>query len=227
MPLPINSTRCCRWAITPSLRYLWATRSRSTLRLLNDPTIALRPALGQPLPSGPPTAAVGRHGGFHARAGCGDPHLSGRRRSRLRAAIELASPANKDRPRNRLTFAGKCVGYLERGVGTGGSRYRHHPPREPARGNRGGPRCHHGNRLGFAIVAGGSRIPNRGGGWESASLRFGRSRCAVRELAANITALACARPLLAVAPGGQLFGGVSLLSHRLPDLAEMRNEKGW
>ena len=35
----------------------------------------------------------------------------------LRAAIELASPANKDRPRSRLTFAGKCVGYLERGVG--------------------------------------------------------------------------------------------------------------
>ena len=35
----------------------------------------------------------------------------------LRAAIELASPANKDRPRSRLTFAAKCVGYLERGVG--------------------------------------------------------------------------------------------------------------
>jgi hypothetical protein len=35
----------------------------------------------------------------------------------LRAAIELVSPANKDRPRSRLTFASKCVGYLERGVG--------------------------------------------------------------------------------------------------------------
>ena len=35
----------------------------------------------------------------------------------LRAAIELASPANKDRPRSRLTFAAKRVGYLERGVG--------------------------------------------------------------------------------------------------------------
>jgi hypothetical protein len=35
----------------------------------------------------------------------------------LRAAIELASPANKDRPRSRLTFAGKCAGYLESGVG--------------------------------------------------------------------------------------------------------------
>ncbi len=34
----------------------------------------------------------------------------------LRAAIELASPANKDRPRSRLTFAAKCVGFLERGV---------------------------------------------------------------------------------------------------------------
>jgi hypothetical protein len=35
----------------------------------------------------------------------------------LRAAIELVSPAYKDRPRSRLTFAVKCVGYLERGVG--------------------------------------------------------------------------------------------------------------
>jgi hypothetical protein len=34
----------------------------------------------------------------------------------LRAAIELVSPANKDWPRSRLTFAAKCVGYLERGV---------------------------------------------------------------------------------------------------------------
>jgi hypothetical protein len=34
----------------------------------------------------------------------------------LRAAIELASPANKDRPRSRLSFAAKCVGYLERNV---------------------------------------------------------------------------------------------------------------
>jgi hypothetical protein len=28
----------------------------------------------------------------------------------LRGAIELVSPANKDRPRSRLTFAAKCVG---------------------------------------------------------------------------------------------------------------------
>jgi hypothetical protein len=35
----------------------------------------------------------------------------------LRAAIDLVSPANKDRPRSRLTFAAKCVGYLERGIG--------------------------------------------------------------------------------------------------------------
>lgn len=34
----------------------------------------------------------------------------------LRAAVELASPANKDRPRSRLTFAAKCIGYLERHV---------------------------------------------------------------------------------------------------------------
>ena len=34
----------------------------------------------------------------------------------LRAAIELVSPANKDRPRSRLTFAAKCVGYLEKAV---------------------------------------------------------------------------------------------------------------
>ncbi len=35
---------------------------------------------------------------------------------KLRAAIELVSPANKDRPRSRLTFAAKCIGHLERGV---------------------------------------------------------------------------------------------------------------
>jgi hypothetical protein len=35
----------------------------------------------------------------------------------LRAGIELVSPTNKNRPRSRLTFAVKCVGYLERGVG--------------------------------------------------------------------------------------------------------------
>jgi hypothetical protein len=34
----------------------------------------------------------------------------------LRAAIELVSPANKDRPRSRLTFAAKCAGHLEQGV---------------------------------------------------------------------------------------------------------------
>jgi hypothetical protein len=34
----------------------------------------------------------------------------------LRAAVELVSPANKDRPRSRLTFAAMCVGYLEHGV---------------------------------------------------------------------------------------------------------------
>jgi hypothetical protein len=34
----------------------------------------------------------------------------------LRAAIELVSPANKDRPGNRQTFAAKCAGYLRRGI---------------------------------------------------------------------------------------------------------------
>jgi hypothetical protein len=34
----------------------------------------------------------------------------------LRAAIELVSPANKDRPASRHTFAAKCAGYLRRGV---------------------------------------------------------------------------------------------------------------
>jgi hypothetical protein len=35
---------------------------------------------------------------------------------RLVAAIELISPANKDRPAHRLTFAGKCAGYLRQNV---------------------------------------------------------------------------------------------------------------
>ena len=34
----------------------------------------------------------------------------------LRAAIELVSPANKDRPGNRQAFATKCGAYLQRGV---------------------------------------------------------------------------------------------------------------
>jgi len=36
--------------------------------------------------------------------------------SQLRAAIELVSPANKDRPASRRTFATKCASYLAQGV---------------------------------------------------------------------------------------------------------------
>ena len=36
---------------------------------------------------------------------------------RLVGAIELISPANKDRPAARQAFAGKCAGYLRLGVG--------------------------------------------------------------------------------------------------------------
>jgi hypothetical protein len=35
---------------------------------------------------------------------------------KLRAAIELVSPANKDRPGHRQAFAVKCASYLQRGV---------------------------------------------------------------------------------------------------------------
>lgn len=35
----------------------------------------------------------------------------------LRAAIELVSPANKDRTGSRRTFAAKCTGYLKHGIG--------------------------------------------------------------------------------------------------------------
>src|SRR4051794_16499206 len=35
---------------------------------------------------------------------------------RLVAAMELISPANKDRPAHRETFAGKCAGYLRQGI---------------------------------------------------------------------------------------------------------------
>lgn len=34
----------------------------------------------------------------------------------LRATIELASPANKDRPGSRRTFAAKCAGYLKQAI---------------------------------------------------------------------------------------------------------------
>ena len=36
--------------------------------------------------------------------------------TRLRTAIELVSPANKDRPGSRRTFAAKCAGYLKQAV---------------------------------------------------------------------------------------------------------------
>jgi len=36
---------------------------------------------------------------------------------RLAGAVELVSPANKDRPAARRAFAGKCAGYLRAGVG--------------------------------------------------------------------------------------------------------------
>ena len=35
----------------------------------------------------------------------------------LRGAVELVSPANKDRTGSRRTFAAKCAGYLQRGIG--------------------------------------------------------------------------------------------------------------
>ena len=38
------------------------------------------------------------------------------RGSRLVAAVELVSPANKDRPTNRRSFAVKCAAHLQRGV---------------------------------------------------------------------------------------------------------------
>jgi hypothetical protein len=34
----------------------------------------------------------------------------------LRAAVELVSPANKDRAGSRRTFAAKCAGYLQHGI---------------------------------------------------------------------------------------------------------------
>src|SRR5262249_25009796 len=36
--------------------------------------------------------------------------------AQLRAAIELVSPANKDRPGHRRTFAAQCAGYLKQAV---------------------------------------------------------------------------------------------------------------
>ena len=35
----------------------------------------------------------------------------------LVAAVELVSPANKDRPESRVGFAAKCLAYLQRGIG--------------------------------------------------------------------------------------------------------------
>src|SRR4051794_66390 len=35
----------------------------------------------------------------------------------VRAAIELVSPLNKDRPECRRTFTSRCAGYLQHGIG--------------------------------------------------------------------------------------------------------------
>jgi hypothetical protein len=37
--------------------------------------------------------------------------------AQLRGAVEIVSPANKDRAGHRLTFAAKCAGYLQKGIG--------------------------------------------------------------------------------------------------------------
>jgi hypothetical protein len=42
--------------------------------------------------------------------------LAGRRHRRLVAAIEIVSPANKDRPEHRRAFVAKCVALLQQGV---------------------------------------------------------------------------------------------------------------
>lgn len=39
-----------------------------------------------------------------------------KRRDRLVAAVEIVSPANKDRPEHRRMFAAKCAGLLQKGV---------------------------------------------------------------------------------------------------------------
>ena len=49
----------------------------------------------------------------------------------LRAAIELVSPANKDRASHRRAFAVKCVGLLAAGGGGGHCRCRHRADRKP------------------------------------------------------------------------------------------------
>ena len=78
-------------------------------------TLRDRPAAG---PGGwlppPPTVAAPLEGadpdsfGVQVSRNFGGPHL--------RAAIELVSPGNKDRPAARAAFAAKCAGHLRRGV---------------------------------------------------------------------------------------------------------------
>jgi hypothetical protein len=92
------------------------------------------PAMRPPHPGGP--VAPGASAGASATAAWAPPrpgitakvefsHLEGYGvrvyqdlgGAELRAAIELVSPANKDRAGSRRTFAAKCAGYLRQGVG--------------------------------------------------------------------------------------------------------------
>lgn len=121
----------------------------------------------------------------------------------LRAAIELVSPANKDRPRSRLTFAAKCVGHLERGVAvvvldtvTG----RHH---QPACGNRADTGGGGGSDPGLAdaLVCGG--VPRCIAPGANPSGRVARCH-GRREGATDGTPLDRGRPVPAPAVGDQL-----------------------
>ncbi len=57
-----------------------------------------------------------RQGGFRASGHLRSAGLRGPGSAELRAAIEIVSPANKDRAGSRRTFAAKCAGYLRHGI---------------------------------------------------------------------------------------------------------------
>jgi hypothetical protein len=63
-----------------------------------------RPAVRAPLPFAPPDT-------FEVQV------LEGSQGPRVVAAVELVSPANKDRPGNRRAFAVKCASYLQQQIG--------------------------------------------------------------------------------------------------------------
>ena len=115
-----STRRSCRRATTPSRRSEWVLRWRSRSRRLEqtatgtdssgDRVVAPPAVWSPPRPRFAPPVDFAHLDTYEVRV---FEDLGG---AELRAAIELVSPANKDRDGSRRTFAAKCAGYLQHGI---------------------------------------------------------------------------------------------------------------